>query len=307
MFRLEDYVGLLTSDWPIPIDESAHMEEDAQAEGHVDGETDSENYENFLVRCEGDSDVEECFPTPITTPIAPITREERAEIQEEYRRKTARDKAAELSRAAKRRAIEGVLEEEGMTFSDQASDDCRELSDSSDDDGFVDPKSVSITKRKSRSKKLEKRIYYDESSPIANELLQVKVCFVDVHQYRRALTNYHIVNQRDFEYLRNDHDRITVCCNSGGTCPFAILSSTITGETTHVIRWLVLPHTCGKTNDSSRINAVWVSKTYEDQIRSEPNMKITALIDMVKRDHGVSISTHMAFRRTQDFMDYSIA
>jgi hypothetical protein len=49
-----------------------------------------------------------------------------------------------LSRAAKRRAIEGVLEEEGMTFSDQASDDCRELSDSSDDDGFVDPKSVSI-------------------------------------------------------------------------------------------------------------------------------------------------------------------
>jgi hypothetical protein len=104
------------------------------------------------------------------------------------------------------------------------------------------------------------------------------------------------VNQRDFEYLRNDHDRITVCCNSRGTCPFAILSSTITGETTHVICWLVLPHTCGKTNDSSRINAVWVSKTYEDQIRSEPNMKITALIDMVKRDHGVSISTHMAYR-----------
>jgi hypothetical protein len=49
-----------------------------------------------------------------------------------------------LSRAAKRRAIEGVLEEEGMTFSDQASDDCRKLSDSSDDDGFVDPRSVSI-------------------------------------------------------------------------------------------------------------------------------------------------------------------
>jgi hypothetical protein len=53
MFRLEDYVSLMR-DWPTPIDESvhlvAHMEEDAQAEGHVDGETDSENYENFLVR-----------------------------------------------------------------------------------------------------------------------------------------------------------------------------------------------------------------------------------------------------------------
>ena len=78
-----------------------------------------------------------------------------------------------------------------------------------------------------------------------------------------------------------------------GTCPFAILSSTIKGETTHVIRGIVLPHTCGKTNDSSRINSVWVSKTYEENIRSDPNMKIGALIDMVKREHGVTISTHM--------------
>jgi hypothetical protein len=104
------------------------------------------------------------------------------------------------------------------------------------------------------------------------------------------------VNQRDFEYLRNDHDRITVCCKIGGTCPFAIMSSTVKGETTHVIRGIVLPHTCGKTNDSSRINSVWVSKTYEDQIRSEPNMKIGALIDMVKRQHGITISKIMAYR-----------
>jgi hypothetical protein len=129
-----------------------------------------------------------------------------------------------------------------MAFSDQASDECRELSDSSDDDGFVDPEFVSVTKRKSRSKRLEKIIYYDESITIAHELLQVKLCFADVHQYRRALTNYHVVNQRDFEYLRNDHNRITIGCNSGGTCPFAIILSTITRETSHVIRWLALHH-----------------------------------------------------------------
>jgi hypothetical protein len=82
-----------------------------------------------------------------------------------------------------------------VPFSDQASDDCRELDDSSDDDGAIDPKSVSLTQRKSRSKKLEQIIYYDESNPIAHELLQVKLCFSDIHQYKRALTNYHIVNK----------------------------------------------------------------------------------------------------------------
>jgi hypothetical protein len=45
-----------------------------------------------------------------------------------------------LSRAAKRRAIEGVLEEHGMEFSDVGSDDCRELTDSIDDDGAISNK-----------------------------------------------------------------------------------------------------------------------------------------------------------------------
>jgi hypothetical protein len=54
---VEDFVGLLTRDWPIPIDESGHliehMEEHAQDEGfvneehHVDGETDSQHYRIF--------------------------------------------------------------------------------------------------------------------------------------------------------------------------------------------------------------------------------------------------------------------
>ena len=46
-------------DWPI-VDA-----EDGQDEGFVDDETDSDNYEDFLVRCEGDTDVEDCFPIPI--------------------------------------------------------------------------------------------------------------------------------------------------------------------------------------------------------------------------------------------------
>jgi len=201
-----------------------------------------------------------------------------------------------LIRAAKRRAIEGVIEEDAMAFSDEPSDDCRELTDSSDDDGAVDDERVCVLKRKSRSKKMFKRTYYDESNANAHNHLQVKLCFKDVHQYRRALTNYHIMNRKDFEYLRNDYDRITVCCNTEGTCPFAIMSSTIKGETTHVIRAIVLPHTCGQTNDSSRINCAWLSNTYEDDIRSEPNMKVGALIDKVMRQYGVSISKHMAYR-----------
>ncbi|XP_051211896.1 uncharacterized protein [Lolium perenne] len=158
----------------------AHMEEDAQDEGFVDEETDSDNYDDFLVRCEGDTDVEDCFPTRLTAENNVFDEERRrvemANLQKEGTRKTAKDKA-ELSRAAKRRAIEGVLEEQCMEFSDVASDDCRELTDSSDDDGAVDEEKVFVTKRKSKSKKQSKRKYYDESKVNAHELLEVKLCF----------------------------------------------------------------------------------------------------------------------------------
>uniref|UniRef100_A0ACD5VTH8 Uncharacterized protein n=1 Tax=Avena sativa TaxID=4498 RepID=A0ACD5VTH8_AVESA len=74
------------------------------------------------------------------------------------------------------------------------------------------------------------------------------------------------------------------------------MTSTIMGETAYVIRQLVLPHTCGKTNESSRINSVWLSKNYKDQIRSDPDMKISAFMDMVRKGYDVSISKHMAYR-----------
>jgi hypothetical protein len=58
----------------------------------------------------------------------------------------------------------------------------------------------------------------------------------------------------------------------------------------------MLPHTCGTKTDTSRINSSWLAKKYEDFIKSDPSMCVTALMDAVLRDHGVEISKHMAYR-----------
>ena len=118
-------------------------------------------------------------------------------MQQGGRVKDAKYKA-EMTRAAKRRAIEGVVEDQGITFSDQDSDDCRDLNDSSDDDHAVDGNDLSKTKRKSRAKKLAKKAYYDESRLNGDGQFMLNMCFTDVHQFRRALLNYHVVHQRDW-------------------------------------------------------------------------------------------------------------
>jgi hypothetical protein len=197
-------------------------------------DSESDHYDELLVRCEGDTDVEELYPTRAEAVVQDVMS--KAEMMKEARVKKAKHKEEKL-RAAKRRALEGDVEEEGMTFGDQVSDDCKELTDSSDDDQVVDGNDISlITKKRSRSKKAFKRAYYDESRLNAHDQFQINMCFEDVHQFRRALLNYHVVQQRDWEFLRNDKDRITVCCKSEGSCPFVVMTSTLSGETTHVIR-----------------------------------------------------------------------
>ena len=61
----------------------------------------------------------------------------------------------------------------------------------SDDDGFV-PKWVLLSGQKRRVKKLKKRVWYDESRADAHQQFALKLCFIDVYQFRIALRNYHI-------------------------------------------------------------------------------------------------------------------
>lgn len=96
-------------------------------------------------------------------------------------------------------------------------------------------------------------------------------------------------------YLRNDSDRVKVCCVND-SCPFYMLASQIANEKTIAIRNMVGPHTCGTTMDSSRVSSEWLNKVYEEDIRSDPNWKITSMMDAVMRKYGVDISKIMAYR-----------
>jgi hypothetical protein len=95
--------------------------EDVYSDCEDEAESEPDNYDDFLVRCEGDTDVEDCFPTQIQE-AAVVKVRSMVEIRKEVRVKDAKYKA-ELTRAAKRRAIEGVVDDEDIIFSDQDSDE----------------------------------------------------------------------------------------------------------------------------------------------------------------------------------------
>lgn len=151
--------------------------------------------------------------------------------------------------------------------------------------------------KKRRSKCIRvRRVYFDEKNNMDQSQLCEGMCFSDATQFRRALQTWHIVQGRDYRYLKNNSDRIKVKCKQEVIpCSFHMLASQTGSEKTFQLRQMV-EHTCPATNDTSRVNSTWLSKNYIEQFRSDPNWKIVPFMDQCMRDTGIAISKTMAYR-----------
>lgn len=52
----------------------------------------------------------------------------------------------------------------------------------------------------------------------------------------------------------------------------------------------VVSHICGINREDTRINSVWLAAHYEDNFRADPNWKLDAFMDAIKRDLNFEIT-----------------
>ncbi|KAE8777918.1 hypothetical protein D1007_49276 [Hordeum vulgare] len=104
-----------------------------------------------------------------------------------------------------------------------------------DDDGADAMAYVVHTGRKIRAKKMKPRLWYDEDRADPEDQFMKHVCFIDVYLFRIALQPLHISHNRNFEYHRNNIDRVIAQCIDE-ECPFYIATSQIANEKTFTIR-----------------------------------------------------------------------
>jgi hypothetical protein len=235
---------------------------------------------------EGDTDVEEIFEP-----------EEDSEVEEITEKIIPlKNKAAKCGPTSSSHH-EVVKFEEGNYFMPTSDEESSpdEVADS-DDDGFVS-KFVSASGRKRRLKKMKKRVWYDENRANPHEQIGMKLCFTDVYQFRRALRTYHIAQLRNFQYWRNDSDRIIVLCpRAEDGCPFYISASKIAHEKTFCIRKILGVHTCIASGQHTKVTIDWLAKQSEQAVRIDPNTTVDTLIDNAKQKWGVPVPKSKAYR-----------
>ncbi|KAM0901932.1 hypothetical protein ACQ4PT_019635 [Festuca glaucescens] len=241
---------------------------------------------DHLLHCEGDTDIEDLFvteeivaeaiPEPVAVPVPA------------HEKKMKRKGPTVRSHSALH--IDELIDWKPLPDEDAG------FLDEMDDDEF---KSLSMVSpkggRKSRAKKSPERKWYDERRLQAHEQLCLKMCFINVHQFRDALINLHIAQSRNFSYHKNSNVRIIVHCIKE-KCPFYMVASEIKGEQTFVIRKMHMMHTCDTTTETTRVSARWLAKNYESAFRSDPNASIQTLIDSARQQHGVEVPKMMAYR-----------
>jgi hypothetical protein len=259
--------------------------------------------EDPLLHCEGDTDIEDIFvgDDEPAGDQAPDQAPDKANEPVPEDKKTR--KLAVKRKGPTQRSHSSVVIDEGPDYKPTSDDDkCPGYMEFSDDDGF-EPLSMILPKgRKSRAKKRPERKWYDEKRLQAHEQLCLKMCFRDVHQFRNALINLHIAQNRDYHYHRNSNVRIIVDCLKEN-CHFYMVASEIKNEKTFVIRKMRLEHSCETTNESTRVSAKWLAQTYEHLFRSDPNTCIQTIIDSARLQHGVEVPRMMAYRAKNFALD----
>ena len=151
--------------------------------------------------------------------------------------------------------------------------------------------------RKKRYKKKKERVWYDSSLPLAHEQLSKGLCFTTVYELRKALRNYHVRILRNFEYHRNDPQRVIVWCTQREHgCDFYMTASKVAHESTFQIKKCNMEHTCGASGESTKVTASSVGKVCEDTIRSNPKAGIDTILKDTKKKFGVHVPKSVAYR-----------
>ncbi|KAK1650008.1 hypothetical protein QYE76_067813 [Lolium multiflorum] len=235
---------------------------------------------------EGDTDVEDIFEP-----------EEDSEVEEITEKIIPLKNKATKCGPTSSSHHEEVKFEEGNYFMPTSDEESSpdELADS-DDDGFVS-KFVPASGRKRRLKKMKKRVWYDETRANPHEQIGMKLCFTDVYQFRRALRTYHIAQLRNFQYWRNDSDKIIVLCpRADKGCPFYISASKIAHEKTFCIRKILGVHICIASGHHTKVTIDWLAKQSEQAVRIDPNTTVDTLIVNAKQKWGVPVPKSKAYR-----------
>ncbi|MCI22305.1 hypothetical protein A2U01_0043481, partial [Trifolium medium] len=105
----------------------------------------------------------------------------------------------------------------------------------------------------------------------ANYKFKVGLEFASLEEFKLAITDWAVMNQRQNKFVKNDKVRVRVVCK--GNCNFLALVSKVGNKETYRMKKYVGPHKCPRTLNNTTANSKWISKIVAKRLATTDNVK----------------------------------
>ncbi len=116
---------------------------------------------------------------------------------------------------------------------------------------------------------------------------KVKMVFPSFDVFKKAVRAYSVVQRQPVDFKKNDKRRVRVVCKAG--CPWLLVAGKYKDGPRAQIRRFEDRHTCARQVTNKFANYKWIVEEYLEVIRSNPEIPLAALVDLIRRDHNIKI------------------
>ncbi|RYR01416.1 hypothetical protein Ahy_B06g080278 [Arachis hypogaea] len=153
---------------------------------------------------------------------------------------------------------------------------------------------------------IKKRRYpkYNEAEMSREYVFKVGLEFKSLGQFKDAIREHVLLNEKDIRYVKNDKVRCRVGCRGKkGKCRWMAFASKVGGSDCFRLKTLNGKDTCRRDYSDRLASSSWVSQKIVTNISKGEEMKIATVIQSIQDKYMANISvtkTYWARRKTRE-------
>ncbi len=134
---------------------------------------------------------------------------------------------------------------------------------------------------------------FNERSDISDPKFLLGQKFTSFDVLRKAIRTYGIKSRCGVRVVKSEKRRLRAKCAEG--CPWTLYATPVEGGMVQ-IKTYIGDHSCIKVFKSKHTKFGWIAQTYLENVRSDPDISITALRDQINRDFNLDVPRTKVWR-----------
>ncbi|KAL3633321.1 hypothetical protein CASFOL_022848 [Castilleja foliolosa] len=146
---------------------------------------------------------------------------------------------------------------------------------------------------------IHKEVPMVPTKPQEKPILKIGMKFVDAKQFRKAFRSHAVLSGYDIHFQKNEGSRVTCVCKESQEsklegevgCKWRIHASWNNEESAFIIRTYNSNHSCSRVFENTQATSAILSDMYIENLRDDPDWKLSAIQKAVNRELGIDVST----------------